>query len=211
MPRVKAAEAVLAPARRKTARPHAARRNSGVAELSAALRSLPVSHLSLVRELVGELRRRDPDGRLLARSDDLHHIAQIAADRVVDTASVWTEHLGAFYDTNAVMEMLGRHGEKITRQAVSKRKGLLALTTGSGQVVYPTFQFRGQVLAPGLDEVLTQLSEDVVSRWTVASWLRSPEVDLDGQAPIDVLFESGPEGRTAVRNAARAWSAQLGA
>ncbi len=180
-----------------------------VARLTAALPTLPRSHVSLMAEMLRELTRRDPQGTVLERSDDLQRLAEQAADRIVDAADVWVEHLGEFYDTSGVAELLAPAGERISRQAVHKRKGLLALTTGDGKTVYPAFQFRARRPAPGLAEVLALLPERLVSAWTVASWLRTPDADLDGQAPIDVLFESGPEGRAAVRTAARDWAAAL--
>lgn len=190
-------------------RPRTAGKRDPVASLTAALSLAPRSHISLVTEMLSELTRRDPQGTALGRAEDLHQLAEQAADGIVDAAEVWVEHLGHFYDTHGVAEMLSRDGEKISRQAVHKRKGLLALTTGNGSTAYPAFQFRGQTPTPGLADVLALLPEDLVSPWTVASWLRTPEVALDGQAPIDVLFESGPEGRTAVLNAAREWAAAL--
>jgi hypothetical protein len=138
-------------------------------------------------------------------------MARDAAQHVLDTAPTWVEHLGAFYDTDGVQKLLSRHGTPISRQAVHKRRGLLALTTGSGQVVYPAFQFDGQRPVPGLALVLDALPESVVSRWTVASWLVSPEADVDGERPVDVLRDQGPEGQVAVLGAARRWAAQLGA
>ena len=57
--------------------------------------------------------------------------------------------------------------------------------------------------------MLEALPEDRVSRWTVASWLVSPEADLGGEAPIDVLFDADPAGVEAVVHIARAWAADL--
>ena len=121
----------------------------------------------------------------------------------------WGEHLGAFYEAAAVCPLLGPEGQPVTPEAVLERTDLLALTTGSGQVIYPAFQFRGRRLVPGLDRVLAELPESVVSRWTLSSWLVSPERDLGGDRPIDVLFDQGPAGVDAVVHAARAWAAQL--
>jgi hypothetical protein len=129
-----------------------------------------------------------------------------AGEQVVDSS--W-EQLGAFYDVAAVRSLLGRVGKPITRQDVDKRKGLLALTTGSGQVVYPAFQFRGRQLVDGLDQVLNELPEQLVSRWTLASWLVSPESDLGGERPIDVLFGQDPGGVDAVVRVAQAWAVDL--
>jgi len=165
----------------------------------------------LIAAFTAQLAQYDPTGALVARSDDVLSMARDAAQHVLDTASTWVEHLGAFYDTEGVQKLLSRNGAPITRQAVHKRRGLLALTTGSGQVVYPAFQFDGQHPVPGLASVLDVLPDGLVSRWTVASWLVSPEAELDGERPADVLRDQGPEGHLAVLGAARRWAAQLGA
>jgi len=49
-----------------------------------------------------------------------------------------------------------------------------------------------------------------VSRWTVASWLISPDAELDGDRPIDALFQGGDAVTRVVRAATR-WSAALAA
>ena len=171
----------------------------------------PRAHTALIEAFSAQLAEHDPPGALVSRSDDVTLLARFAAQRILDTTATWVEHLGAFYDSEGVQALLSRDGTPISRQAVHKRRGLLALTTGSAQVVYPAFQFDGQRPAPGLAAVLTALPEDVVSRWTVASWLVSPEAELDGARPIDVLHEQGPEGQLAVLQAAQRWAAQLAA
>ncbi len=178
---------------------------------SSAIPTSPPSHRRLIEAFSARLAAQDPTGAVLAHTDDLELVARHAADRLLDTSATWVAHLGAFYDTEGVRTLLSRDGTPISRQAVHKRRGLLSLTTGSGQTVYPAFQFAGQRPAPGLAEVLDLLSEQLVSRWTVASWLISPEAELDGDRPIDVLHDGGPEGARAVRTAAARWAAQLGA
>jgi hypothetical protein len=126
-----------------------------------------------------------------------------------DPSPQWLEHLGAFYDTTAVRSLLGGEGEPESVESMHKRKDLLVLTTGSGQVVYPAFQFRGRQLAPGLGRVLAELPESLVSGWTLAAWLISAESDLGGVRPIDALFDRAPDGADAVVRAARAWAAGL--
>lgn len=169
----------------------------------------PPSHMRFATSLLNELSKRDPDGSRLASATDVGQAVALVADRVLDPAVVWQEQFGAFYDTNGVCQLLGRDDEPVSRQAVHKRKGLLALTTGSGQVVYPAFQFRGRILAPGLDRVLETLPVDLVSGWTLASWLVSPEVELDGDRPVEVLFSGQRAAIDRVVRAARHWAAQL--
>jgi hypothetical protein len=172
-------------------------------------RSAPHSHERFATSLLDELARRDPDGsRLQASAADA---VALVADQVLATAALWEEQLGAFYDTDGVRQLLARGGEPVSRQAVHKRRGLLALRTGSGQTVYPAFQFRGRALAPGLDRVLDLLPSDLVSGWTVASWLVSPEAELEGEHPVEVLF-TGPDAAVdRVVTAAAHWAARLAA
>jgi len=174
------------------------------------LHDAPSSHSAMAQRLLQELARRDPDGSLLARTTDLRQAAVLAADRILDPALVWVAHLGAFYDTEGVRTLLGHPGTPVSRQAVHKRRGLLALTTTSSQVVFPAFQFRGQSLATGLDRVLAALPDTLVSRWTVASWLVSSDAELGGERPIDALFQGEAAVALVVRAAAR-WSAALAA
>ena len=122
------------------------------------------------------------------------------------SAQAWVAHLGPMYDVEGVRRLLGRPAHPVSRQAVSKRRGLLALTTGSGRVVYPAFQFAGGSPMPHLARLMAELPESAVSRWTVASWLVSAEPTLDDQRPIDVLAAGEAD---AVVRAARAWAAAL--
>lgn len=170
--------------------------------------AVPASHRRFLADLAAELAVRDPDGSRLRRVDDPHALAREAAEQAVDTAAIWHEHLGAFYDVEGVRRLLGRSGRPVSKQAVSKRRGLLALRTGSGRVVYPSFQFRDGGPLAGIEQVLAVLPEVLVSRWTVASWLVSPQPDLDGDRPLDVLAAGHIEP---VTDAARAWAAALAA
>jgi hypothetical protein len=157
--------------------------------------------------LAAELALRDPEGHALDQVDDPALLARQTADQAVDSAVAWIAHLGPMYDVETVRRLLGRPDAPVSRQAVSKRRGLLALTTGSGRVVYPAFQFVGGSPVPQLARVLSALPEALVSRWTVASWLASAEPMLDDQRPIDVLAAGQSD---AVVRAAAAWAAALG-
>lgn len=115
----------------------------------------------------------------------------------------WAELIGPFFDTERVCRLLG-----VSRQAVNKNKGILALKTGSGTLAYPTFQFRGRQALPGLKDVLAPLPESLVSRWSVASWLVTPDRELGDRSPVDLLEEG--QVVLAVRSA-RQWAAALAA
>lgn len=172
----------------------------------ARVASLSPRQREFLDALADELALRDPQGSLLDQVDDPVLLARQAADQAVDSAQAWVEHLGPMYDVDGVRQLLGGPGAPVSRQAVSKRRGLLALTTGSGRVVYPALQFRGGSPVPQLARVLAELPEPLVSRWTVASWLVSTEPTLDDARPIDVLAAGAPD---AVVRAARAWAAAL--
>jgi hypothetical protein len=174
--------------------------------MAASQASLSAGQQVFLDRLTQELLLRDPDGRLLTGVDNPELLARLIAEQTVDTARAWAEHLGPVYDVEGVRRLLGRAGAPVSRQAVSKRRGLLALTTGSGRVVYPAFQFRAGAPLAGLAPVLDAVPESVVSRWTLASWLVSPEPALEGERPVDVLAYGQVD---AVVGAARSWAIAL--
>ena len=141
------------------------------------------AHDDLLRAFARELELRDPDGSRTRTLADVDSLVEQAVARVLSTTSVWSDHLGPVHDVRGVQAVLG-----VTKQAVSKRR-LLALTTGSGHVVYPAFQFTGSGVLPGIAELMSILPEDLVSPWTVASWLVSPALELDSARPIDLLAD----------------------
>ena len=166
----------------------------------------PLAHRALLDAVAGELALRDSDGTAARTVTDLPALARVLAASVVDTAATWDEHLGGFYDVDGVRCLLSSGGRPITKQAVSKRRGLLALTTGAGRVVHPIFQFVGSAVVEGLDEVLAVLPESLVSRWTLASWLVSEQGDLGGESPMALLRD---HATSRVVSAARRWATVL--
>ncbi|HUW87176.1 MAG TPA: hypothetical protein VMW30_02185 [Candidatus Paceibacterota bacterium] len=161
-----------------------------------------------IKLLARELHLLDPQGQQIDRIEDTQRFARETAEKVIDASRTWQEHLGTFYDVEGVRNLLSRSGKPLSRQAVSKRKNLLALTTGSKRVVYPSFQFRDRTVVKGLDEVLAQLPEDLLSRWTLASWLVSKEKELGDTAPIEALHQGNVEQ---VMSIARHWAQSLSA
>ena len=173
-------------------------------EMSRALADAPASHVEAALALLLELRGHDPAGAL-ARGADARELARAVSGRMLDDSQRWQEHLGPCFDAAGVREVLGAPGRPVSKQAVSQRRGLLALTTGSGRVVYPGFQLDGHGVVAGLAEVLDLLPADLVSRWTVASWLVSDDPDL-GASPI-ALLSTGSQ-RLVVEAATR-WATAL--
>ena len=186
----------------------APKRDEGRGEEGRASATVPPAHQALLEAVAGELSLRDPDGTAARTVTDLPALARVLAASAVDTAATWDEHLGGFYDVEGVRHLLSSGSRPITKQAVSKRRGLLALTTGSGRVVYPIFQFAGSAVVDGLDEVLAALPEPLVSRWTLASWLVSEQSDLGGESPMALLHD---RAAAPVLRAARRWATALAA
>ena len=77
----------------------------------------------------------------------------------------------------------------VSRQAVDKRRQagkLIAIPQGQHRFVYPACQFgeRGGTVE-GLEEMLAQLGER--DSWMQLTFLLSPNADLDGHSPLDLL------------------------
>lgn len=81
----------------------------------------------------------------------------------------------------------------------------LALRSGSGQVVFPHWALEEDI-AGALTLVMRRLPDALVSGWTVASWLCTPEPELGGQRPLDALRADRTEEVLLV---AEYWSGQL--
>lgn len=102
------------------------------------------------------------------------------------SGAMWTNSVGPFYDTEAVMLLLGG----VSKQAVNdrvRRHRLLALRTGSGRLVYPAAQFHDERVVDGLGDVLDVLVPDNTEAWMVASWLATPDPELGDRAPFEAL------------------------
>lgn len=149
---------------------------------------------SALIELVGE-RRPQLDAAEAGRRAALKAVA----------GAVWTDAVGPFYDTVGVMTLLGG----VSKQAVNdrvRRHRLLALRTGSGRLVYPVAQFNNERVVDGLGDVLDVLVPDDTEAWMVASWLTTPDPDLDDRTPLEALRVGC---RTEVLRAARELSGTL--
>lgn len=76
----------------------------------------------------------------------------------------------------------------ITRQGVDKRRrrrGLLAVPSGSGEYLYPACQFTPDGVIPGLEETLRAFQ--VSNPWTQLSALLAPAPGLGGRTILDTL------------------------
>lgn len=108
------------------------------------------------------------------------------------TAHPYNTLIGPFYDSVGVALRL-----KVTTETVRKHAGLhrlLGCRTAEGTLVYPTFQFGDDdAPLPGLQDVLSTMSEGTNDSWQVALWLRTPSEQLRGATPVDALLEGKAE------------------
>ena len=102
--------------------------------------------------------------------------------RQAEDDRAWTDQLGPAYTQGQVAELLGK-----SKQAVSTDKGLLRLEMRDGRVGYPIFQFEGDRILPGMQDVVRALAPVAATTWTVASWLTSPSPELGGETPLERL------------------------
>ncbi len=160
------------------------------------------AHERLFTGMAKELALVDPDGKLTWSVSDLRTITRtIVASMGI--AGIWSDAIGPVYDVDGVMRILG-----ISKQAVSKRENLLALTTGSGRVVYPAFQFVGTEVVTGMSRLRSLLPKELISPWDLASWLNAPQPDLSGEKPINLLRRQVVDS---VVESASSWSRNLSA
>lgn len=153
-----------------------------------------------LKALVAEHGRRGVKIRdMLGDPDDF---ATRALQATAPVPSPWDELIGPFTRSKGVQARLG-----ITRQAVAakaSRRRLLRVVTSDGVHLYPLWQFDGNHILTGLPEVLALFPEDTVDGWTLAGWLRTPEPELGGSSPMDVIKGGEPSRVLAVaRMAAR--------
>jgi hypothetical protein len=157
--------------------------------------------------LAGLVERYRREGRSVAEVlGDPEGLAERALAGQAPVPSPWDELVGPFFRSEGVQARLG-----ISRQAVAAkaaRRRLLRVFTSDGVALFPAWQFDGPQLIPGLGEVLSVFPEAAVDGWTLAGWLRTPDADLDGGVPVELLV-AGEAQR--VLTAARSASAALAA
>lgn len=122
--------------------------------------------------------------------------------RQAEDDRAWAQQLGPVYAQGQVAELLGK-----SKQAVSADKGLLRLDMRDGSVGYPVFQFEGDRMLPGMQDVVRALSPVAATTWTVASWLTSPSPDLGGKTPLERLRRGDVSDVSVIANRlAAAWA-----
>jgi hypothetical protein len=120
---------------------------------------------------------------------------------LVATRGRWERQLGLLLSSTDFQRSTGLSRQALSQAVEANR--VLRLTTKAGKTRYPGFQLdeSGRVL-PGLRIVLGVFAGRVRSPWTTASWLTSPQPELDGGTPVEFL-EAGGDPEQAAQVAGR--------
>ncbi len=119
----------------------------------------------------------------------------------------WDDQIGPFHDTPGLAKLLG-----ISKQAIAdrvRRRTVLAATTKSGRLVYPTFQLEGRRLRAEITDILSVFRGAPVDGWALAAWFTTPSESLGGATPVQWLDADGDAGPVLAlaRDAAQRWAA----
>lgn len=116
-----------------------------------------------------------------------------------------------FHDTNGVAVVLAGPGHApISKQAVEQRRKrgtVLAVKTSDGHWIYPTWQFDGAGVLPGLADVLAAFRGHPA--WSVATWVTTPMPELDDRSGAEWLAAGRDPAAVLdlARRTARRWAA----
>jgi hypothetical protein len=120
---------------------------------------------------------------------------------------VWARHLGGLLDSEQTRDLLRVKSRQAVHDLV-RRGRLLRVEDSAGRALYPANQFdeHGRPF-PLVGELIETFRPADVSSWTIASFLGSPQRELEGQTPQRWLLAGGEE--QPVREAAGRIAARL--
>jgi hypothetical protein len=100
---------------------------------------------------------------------------------------LWRQALGEVWDTAQVTEFLG-----VSRQALAQRirSGSMLGLRGRGTTLFPSWQFdiTKRAVRPIVAALVAEFrSVEGVEAWTIASWASTPQTDLRGHSPAELL------------------------
>lgn len=139
-----------------------------------------------------ELSRRERLSPLL-RLYATHDEQQSAFDLI----SSWEMTIGKLL---TLEEVLQSHGVS------SKDAELVELPTSTGIPLYPQFQFDSGRVLPGIVDAFREIASHL-GAWSVASYLMTPQPELDGLCPVQWLRERRDRGH--LQHVLRAYRALL--
>ncbi len=135
------------------------------------------------------LNNGDDELALRVKEHDINHVQSFPEDE-----HFWREHLGPFLQRTEVQQRLGLDSLSAVNLLTNQHK-LLAVPTQLG-IQYPALQFmtEGQV-DPTVSRVIEVLSSVVATPYTIASWLKAEQEELNGETPINWLSHAGDPER----------------
>lgn len=100
---------------------------------------------------------------------------------------LWLQAVGDVLDTTRVTELLG-----VSRQAVAQRvrSGSMLGLRGPGTTLFPAWQFdtTKRAVRPIVAALVGEFrSVEGVEAWTIASWAMTPQTELRGHTPAELL------------------------
>jgi hypothetical protein len=112
---------------------------------------------------------------------------------IVAAASVWARHLDGLLDPEQTRDLLGVKSRQAVHDLV-RRGRLLRVQDSVGRALYPANQFdeHGRPFAL-LGELIETFRPAGISPWTIASFLGSPQRELNGHTPQRWLLAGGEE------------------
>jgi len=128
--------------------------------------------------------------------------------RLAVAEQAWEQRLGVMLDSKDVEGVLG-----VSRQRVSvlaREHRLVVIPKAGGGWHFPAWQFSrlDSAQRAALAEAhRTLVNVGGISAWSAASWLLSPQTELDGAVPVQYAADGGELGQlvlVAARDAARA-------
>lgn len=103
--------------------------------------------------------------------------------------SPWFDAVGPVWTREQLSRRLDVTAGQVASAAAHRR--LLELVTSDGHALYPRWQVQAGAVVWGLAELLAILAPPVVDNWTLASWCRLAQRELDGRSVADVLADQG--------------------
>ena len=118
--------------------------------------------------------------------DEAERLGRAGAQSTVAPV-LWRAALGEVWDTSQVTELLG-----VSRQSLAQRvrSGSMLGLRGRGTTLFPSWQFDStrRAVRPIVASLLAEFrSAEGVEAWTIASWAMTPQTELRGQTPADLL------------------------
>jgi hypothetical protein len=179
---VEATTRLLELSRKPTLGPVVSRVLHAVADATTRLSQQTASHAAGERTNLGVLLRiLEEVGAFDLEAED--PLANARLRWIIDRRRL-AQAAGRPLPTRDVEKLLG-----ITRQAVAKARAegrLVGLPSGSGQYVYPSWQFGESGVLAGLREVRRALSGGG-DPWTFTAFMVSPNARLDSETPLTSL------------------------